>query len=214
MTVVSPARRRSEAQASCKPQAARHFMTAFTYRIDPSCMCIHTQAFVIAYDWSVETKVEAGLAHLVEEQTDFLKHKWKALWSKKSMFVIVFAIWWLANFETFSCFVMFYVCLSCRYCLQAIYLQHEKYHITILQLCLELLKVLHHLLSTVCWIVTWNSDLWNVPKPPLDRGHSTKWWPYKVPADCHGHRREVREDPGEPKKQLTGLDTDDRFANL
>lgn len=39
---------------------------------------------------------------MVEEQKDFLKHKWKALWSKTVYgFVIVFAICWFANFETF-----------------------------------------------------------------------------------------------------------------
>lgn len=84
MTVVFPARHRLEVQASCKPQAAQHFMTWSwkpyiwsNLHVDPYSV------FVIAYGWSVETKAEAGLAHLVEEQKDFLKHKWKALWSKK-----------------------------------------------------------------------------------------------------------------------------------
>lgn len=45
MTVVFPARHRLEVQASCKPQAAQHFMTCSVekHTFDPSCMWIHTQ---------------------------------------------------------------------------------------------------------------------------------------------------------------------------
>ena len=176
-------------------------------------MCIPTQStsvFVIAYDWSAKTKVEAGLAHLVEEQKDFLKHKWKALWSKTNTVFLWFAIWWFANFINFSCFVMFYDFSPCR-CLFASYIHN-----------MGSIVVQYNFLWNYwrCYTIYWVYCLLgcHLKQRPLEQQNQRCVTPRaldqvmtlqsasRLPWPSKGSQRRPRW----LKKQLTGLDMDDR----
>lgn len=205
MTVVFPARHRLEVQASCKPQAAQHFMTCSWKPYIWSKL--HVTQFLFCNSIWLKCRDQSGSRFgtfggraegLFEAQVE------SSLVQKKMCLWLCSLCGGSPTSKPLAVLWCFMCVLSCRYCLQAIriynmgsiILQYYNW----LQLCLELLKGLHHLLSTGLSLET---ATFGTTRPPL-RGHSTKWWPYKVPADCHGHRREVREDPGEPKNNWQG----------